>query len=497
MAAAMAGVVKSGGSIDGEEEGATLPLDDTDTTTDMPAAGGGVVDDATEADVPNENRTYKIETSQGTRHALVRRFRLAVLSGPDAGLEWSSSGDRLGAGTHASNDLVLHDRTVSRFHCAITIEAGRALVRDLGSRNGTVVDGVQVLHAALHDGAVLTLGHSRLRFDLGSDHVKIPLSDRPQFGLMVGNSASMRAVFFKLERAASSDASILLEGETGTGKEVAAESVHLESARRDGAFVVVDCGAIPPDLLESELFGHQKGAFTGAVASRTGAFKAASGGTIFLDEIGELSLDLQPKLLRALERREVKPVGGDYYEPIDVRVVAATNRNLRSEVNAQRFRHDLYYRLAVLQVRLPPLRERPEDMPLLVEHILRGLSVWETPEAERLSTEDFMRHLTAHSWPGNVRELRNYIERCLAMREQAPIVDEREPAVDSAGGTTELIIDTSQPLRLVREKYLREIERRYVAEMLRKHGGNVTAAARAAGMTRAFFYRLLSRSGVR
>src|SRR5262249_6125363 len=173
------------------------------------------------------------------------------------------------------------------------------------------------------------------------DHVKIPLSDRERFGLLVGHSLAMRAAFALLERAAATDATVLLEGETGTGKEAAAESIHREGARRDGPFVVVDCGAIPPDLLESELFGHERGAFTGALSGREGAFEAAGGGTIFLDEVGELAADLQPKLLRALERREVKRVGSNKYVAVDVRVIAATNRNLRAEVNARQFRSDL------------------------------------------------------------------------------------------------------------------------------------------------------------
>src|SRR5262249_24810336 len=198
--------------------------------------------------------------------------------------------------------------TVSRFHCDISLNDGHPVVRDLGSRNGTLVDGVSVLQAHLRSGSTIMLGRTHIRFDLGTDHVKIPLSDRDHFGLMVGRSQAMRAVFALLERAAQSDVTVLLEGETGTGKEAAAESIHRESARREAPLVVVDCGAIPPDLLESELFGHERGAFTGAVASREGAFEAAAGGTIFLDEVGELSADLQPKLLRVLERREVKRV---------------------------------------------------------------------------------------------------------------------------------------------------------------------------------------------
>ena len=251
-------------------------------------------------------------------------------------------------GTHESADFVLTDRTVSRFHCEIAISEMRAIIKDLGSQNGTLIDRVQVFHAVIQPGATLSLGRTLLRFDVDLDHVAIPLAEREVFGIMVGRSAKIRATFALLDRAAQSDATVILEGETGTGKEAAAESIHTASPRCNGPLVVVDCGAIPPNLLESELFGHARGAFTGAVQTREGAFEAASGGTLFLDELGELELDLQPKLLRVLERREVKRVGETRTRPIDVRVIAATNRNLRTEVNAGRFRSDLYYRLAVV-----------------------------------------------------------------------------------------------------------------------------------------------------
>jgi two-component system, NtrC family, response regulator GlrR len=253
---------------------------------------------------------------------------------------------------------------------------------------------------------------------------------------------------------------------------------------------VIDCGAVPPDLLESELFGHERGAFTGAVAAREGAFEAAAGGTIFLDEIGELGADLQPKLLRVLERREIKRVGTNKYVPVDVRVVAATNRNLRAEVNAHRFRSDLFYRLAVVKVRLPPLRERLDDLELIVKHILDSLGAAEHPEAAALRTPDFMAHLARHAWPGNVRELRNYLERCMALREQTPIIED--------GAETETpTVNAQMPLKLARETWTRTFERRYVEELLRAHQNNVSAAARAAGVDRPYFYRLLWRHGFR
>jgi len=416
-------------------------------------------------------------------HALVRRFRLTITDGPDAGKTVASSGERAVLGTAEAADVVLHDRTISRFHCEVALDAERAIIRDLGSRNGTRVDGVRVVEAHLADGALLTIGRTQLRFELGSDHVKVPLSTREQLGLLVGRSVAMRAVFALLERASKSDATVLLEGETGTGKEAAAETLHREGARKDGPLVVVDCGAIPPDLLESELFGHERGAFTGALTAREGAFPAASGGTIFLDEIGELSPDLQPKLLRALEQREVKRVGANRWLPIDVRVVAATHRNLRAEVNAGKFRSDLYYRLAVLEVRLPPLRERKDDLPLLVENMLRAAGATDRPE---LRSDAFFAELARHSWPGNVRELRNYLDRCIAFHEQSPLIDE------GLGPKQEAPL-TSLPLKPARDAF----ERRYLEELLRLHEDNVSAAARTAGVDRIQLYRLLWRHGLR
>jgi len=427
-----------------------------------------------------------IATPEPAPHLLIRKFSLTVLSGPDAGTTRASQSDRLVIGTHRSAGLLLTDRAVSRFHCELTLEGDRIRLRDLGSRNGTRVDGVHVMDAFLADGATIAIGQTRVVLAAGDERVELPISISDRFGLMVGRSSALRAAFALLERAAQSEATILLEGETGTGKDAAAESIHRAGPRADGPLVVVDCGAIPADLLESELFGHEKGAFTGAVAPRTGAFQAAHGGTIFLDEIGELDIALQPKLLRALEKREVKPVGATRYDPVDVRVIAATNRSLRGEVNSRRFRSDLYYRLAVLEVRLPPLRERKEDLPLLVDEILERLAMSDRPEAAELRTPEFLRSLEHHEWPGNVRELRNYIERCLALRSQPPL--------DPARGLppTGAAVDVSIPLRLARDRF----QRQYLAEILTRHD-SVTAAARAAGVDRIHFYRLLRRHGLR
>jgi two-component system response regulator GlrR len=322
------------------------------------------------------------------------------------------------------------------------------------------------------------------------------LIEPTKFGQMVGRSAPMRSLFALLQRAAASEATVLVEGETGTGKEATAEAIHFEGGRKDGPFVVIDCGAIPPQLLESELFGHERGAFTGAIASRQGAFEAASGGTIFLDEIGELGLDLQPKILRVLERRQVKRVGSTAYNSIDVRVIAATNRSLRAEVTAQRFRSDLYYRLAVVQVKLPPLRERLADLPILVDHVLVALGATDRPIAMSLRSQEFLERLTRYRWPGNVRQLRNYIERCVALDDTKlpPNLDTAPPELER---TPETPIDITKPLRSAREQCVSQFERRYLEAILAKHNNNVSAAARSAEVDRIHFYRLLWKHGLR
>jgi transcriptional regulator with PAS, ATPase and Fis domain len=427
--------------------------------------------------------------ASGAEEAVVQAFRLRVVGGDGAGTSHGSTNERVVIGTDPRADLVLSDSAISRFHCEIVVTPSGLEVRDLESLNGTLLDGVVVLHARLRDGSMLTLGRTQIVCDIGPERTRIPLSTRGSFGLAVGRSFAMARAFAILERAAPSDSTVLIEGETGTGKELVAESIHRESPRRDGPFVVVDCSAIPRDLLESELFGHVRGAFTGAVAAREGAIEAADGGTLFLDEIGELSPDLQPKLLRALERREVKRIGETEHRPVNVRLVAATNRNLRAEVNAKRFRPDLYYRLAVVEVRLPPLRERVEDIPVLVEHTLTSLKAAMHPEAAALRKPEFLAELARHAWPGNVRELRNYLERCITLSERAPLVADPE-----AGPW---IVDPGKPLKAAREACVAAFERRYLAELLARHEGNITSAARAAGVDRITLYRLLWRHGLK
>ncbi len=427
----------------------------------------------------------------------VQGFTIVGVEGPAAGQTWESAVGRFSMGTHQSNDLVLVDPMASRFHCELYVDASSARIADLGSKNGTAVDGVRVRDAYLKHGSRIKLGQSLLSFQLGGQTHPIGLSPRAEFGTVVGRSIAMRAMFDVLEHAARSDATILLEGETGTGKGIIAESVHDLSPRKDKPFCVVDCAALPANLLESELFGHERGAFTGAVIRRDGAFQAADGGTIFLDEIGELPLDLQPKLLRVLEERQIRRVGGNTQQNVDVRVIAATNRDLRTEVNEGRFRSDLYFRLALIRVKVPALREHLEDIPLLVERLL-GASRNASPEiAASLTSPDFIATLQRGNWPGNVRELRNHLESCLVLRQVLPFGSPSEPPPTQASPSNSTAVDAGLPYHQARMQSQVAWEAQYLRALLNRHDDNVDRAAQAAGISRAYLYRLLSRHGIR
>ncbi len=342
-----------------------------------------------------------------------RTIHIEVLSGPSVGQSTVLPGPEISIGSGQGVDLLLLDGAVSRRH--VTLRAGRDGLRvtDAGSRNGTTLDGVRVLDAFARQGSILGLGASTLRVAIGQDTVDLPLSARERFGGLLGRSIAIRRVFSILERVAQTDDAVLVEGETGTGKELVAAALHEESARSNGPFVVFDCSAVAGNLIESELFGHVRGAFTGAVGDRTGAFEAADGGTLFLDEIGELPLDLQPKLLRALEKLEVRRVGANAARRVDVRIVAATNKNLEQEAASGRFREDLMYRLAVVRVTLPPLRERLDDVELLARHFAEAYG----KRAGRPVVLDdaALRALRSRAYPGNVRDLRNAVARTLTL----------------------------------------------------------------------------------
>ncbi len=420
-----------------------------------------------------------------------RKIRIEIVAGPQAGQRMDLAGPEVRIGSARGSDVLLLDGAVSRHHLTLRVERGSIRVIDAGSRNGTVLDGVSIRDAYARADSALTVGNTTLRLLLLHDVVLIPLSSRESFGGLLGQSPAMRVAFTMLERAAAVDDTVLIEGETGTGKELAAEALHEESSRSGGPFVVFDCSAVAPTLMESELFGHVRGAFSGAIADREGALEAADGGTLFLDEIGELPVELQPKLLRALERFEVRRVGSNSPVRVDVRVVAATNRNLAEEVARKAFREDLYYRLAVMRVTLPTLRERPEDIPLLVEafcreRLDRGRPV--SPVAEKV-----VRGMMSQAWPGNVRELRNAVIRAVA----SGGVAEHTGALPASSPLVSGKIDLSIPLKESRDRLCDTFEEAYLRQALVETGGNVSHAARLAGVNRKFIQRAVRRFGLR
>ncbi len=418
----------------------------------------------------------------------VPQVTLVVVEGASRGATARMQGAPIRVGSSEACALRIDDRRVSRVHFEIEATNDGIALRDLGSTNGTFVDGVRVRDADLASGNVIRAGDSSIRVDVDAAPASLALSARTSFGELVGSSVEMRMVYALLERAAKSDATVLLLGETGTGKDVAARSLHAESARRSGPFVPVDCGAIPENLIESELFGHVRGAFTGAVATRIGAFEEANGGTLFLDEIGEMSLALQPKLLRALETKTIRRVGETATRAVDVRIVAATNRPLARAVNAGEFREDLYYRLAVIEIAMPTLRARRGDIAEIARRFYEKTS-------GALPPADYLAHLETKAWPGNVRELRNTIERDIALGvASGSALPTTPPALPSG---IESIIPLHMPLKEARAAWARAFESVYVRAMLEKTGGNVSRAAEAAGVSRRFLQRMLVRLGMR
>ncbi len=391
-------------------------------------------------------------------------------------------------GSSSECDLCVVESGVSRMHAEIAIKADGVHLRDLGSKNGTFVRGVRVVEAVVKPGDDLRVGQATLVLKAEGTAERVDLPKETHFGQALGASPAMRLLFGMLRRAASSDAPVLLLGESGTGKELLAHAIHDHSPRRDKPFVVFDCGAVAPTLVEAELFGNEKGAFTGADKARVGLLESAHGGTVFIDEIGELPLELQPKLLRALEARQVRPLGGGDYRAADARVICATHRDLRSRVEAHQFREDLYFRLAVLVAEVPPLRDRLEDLPMLVESFLAR----QTPPV-RLDAlpHNALEILAGHSWPGNVRELWNTVTRWVLFPQLGPRVIEQEAATKRLGKALDAVAHL--PLREARDVMLEEFETQYLLQKLAEHKGNVSAVARAAGVSRQFLYRLLDR----
>jgi transcriptional regulator with GAF, ATPase, and Fis domain len=433
------------------------------------------------------------------------RCSLLVLSGEQKGTQCVLDGDLLRIGKNEANHLVLTDTTVSRDHCEITRDPKGYLLRDLGSTNGTLLDGAEIREGYLRPGALICVGRIELQIRTYAERLELLPSEHQHFDRMVGSELAMREIFGLLERVSTTDATLLIGGETGTGKDVLARSVHSRSKRKHGPFVAVDCGALVSSLIESELFGHEKGAFTGAAERRQGAFELAHRGTLFLDEIGELPLDMQPKLLRALETRRIRRVGGSAEIAVDLRVIAASNRNLLQEIERGKFRQDLYFRLAVVPLDIPPLRQRRGDIALLARELLDRLASDHGLRSTPQLGEAALTALAAHDWPGNVRELRNVLERALLLAKEGASPGQIELApVELGPGLLSLAAgappEEFQPglsYRDTRARWEAEFERRYTGWLLGRHGGNVSAAARAADMDRKHLHKLASRHGLK
>ncbi|WP_394820693.1 sigma 54-interacting transcriptional regulator [Pendulispora albinea] len=425
---------------------------------------------------------------QGAATELFSTAYVRVAGGTDPPVKLESS-LVVGSGTGAA--LTIADPLVSRVHAQLELGEDGVWVRDLGSRNGTFVEGVRVGFARVPSGGAVVVGHTRIAIEV--DRETRPLWPTDRFGPLLGGSVKMREVFHRLLRVANSDAVALIHGETGTGKELVARAIHEASVRAKRPFVVVDCGAMPGNLLESELFGHAKGAFTGAVSTHLGAVEVAAEGTIFLDEVGELPLDVQPKLLRALESHTFRRIGETNYRPIRARFLTATHRNLAAMVNEGTFREDLFFRLNVLPIAIPPLRDRRDDIPLIVAEMLRARGA---PPLDLPMTE-----LSARSWPGNVRELRSFIERAVTLGAEEALAispatrpETKVPAEHSGGAFPP--VDVSRPFKDIRDEWIDHLERTYVTSALSYHGGNVTAVAEAAGLARSYVHRLIRKHGL-
>ena len=422
----------------------------------------------------------RVDRATGTLRS--REYHLSVMAGLDTGKSAPLEG-RMIIGTSATATLSLTDDAVSNEHLELVPHAQGVLVRDLGSTNGTFIHGARITQALLEEEATLKIGRTLIRVAFFEEDLGLP-EGPPNLAGAIGTSRAMRRLFGMISKVAPTKSPVVLAGETGTGKEVLARAIHQLSPRAKGPFVVFDCGAVSANLIESELFGHVKGAFTGASSNRKGAFVDADGGTLFLDEIGELALELQPKLLRALEEGTVRPIGDEAVRQVDVRIIAATHRDLPAEISAGRFRQDLFFRLCVVLLQVPALRARIEDLPALAQHFVN-----------QVAREDFqlspalLSKLAAYDWPGNVRELRNVVARALM---DEPIALGNRP---SERVRKEVSVDL--PFKAAKEKLVEGFTRDYLDALLERHGGNITHAAKAAGIARAHLHKLVEKYGLK
>ena len=410
----------------------------------------------------------------------LRDHELVALSGPDAGRSWKLARDTVVVGQDPACDVALSDPAVSRRHLSIEETPEGCMLSDPGSRNGTLVNGMRVKEAYLFPGSIIELGDTRLKIQ------RVQVEARTGIAGLVGASAPMRALFTQLERVAATNLAVVLSGETGTGKELVARAIHTQSSRAERPYVVLDCASTEPTLMAAAMFGHTAGAFTGATGARSGAFVSASGGTLFIDEVGELPLELQPKLLRVLETKEVQAVGSDVPVKVDVRIISATHRSLDEMVAQGRFRQDLYYRLAGLVIEVPALRDRRDDVLVLARHFLGVVN-----PALSLGPSA-MTALGVHDWPGNVRELKNVLERSAALAtgstlEAADLVfgrSARSAGGPGSSGTVPVLSPSPGLSGAPGARSLEEVEREAVATALASSGWNKVEASRLLGITR-------------
>jgi DNA-binding NtrC family response regulator len=425
---------------------------------------------------------HTIAVRTGERVAGLKRrvYRLTVGKGKNAIVRRCLE-DSVTVGSHEGNSLVIAHPTVSRFHARLELVPEGYLLTDLDSTNGTFVDGMRVVSVYVEPKARIKLGEVEVLFEVEREEAELGISDADRFGALSGASAAMRRLFDELQKLSPTDSTVLLQGETGSGKDLVANEIHRHSQRKNGPFVVVDCGGLPETLIEAELFGHERGAFTGADRSRSGAFEEANGGTLFLDEVAELPPALQIKLLRALEARTVKRLGSNEWRKVDVRVISATHQDLVRLCNQRQFREDLYYRLAVLTVRIPTLRERLEDLPLLIAAILE-----ESGASSSLQLNDqLLAALRGRRWAGNVRELRNVIQRAQVLG-----------AAEALGEGAESSKEGEEPFKVAKARAIEEFEKAYLVELLERWHGNVAGAARAAAVDPAWVFRLVKRHAI-
>lgn len=437
-----------------------------------------------DSDLAEPGGTEKYDVSSQIGVVEVRTVRVHILEGPDQDQSFLESKPVISIGSRPGVDVVLSDPTVSRRHVEIRQTPDGLWLADLGSRNGTHVGGTPIKEALVPESARIKIGATTFQVSLVQLRPRGDTMTPVQFGAYLTEHPALKETVASLGRIARSEATVLIHGETGTGKELLARAVHDQSPRAERPYMVVDCGALSPTLLESQLFGHKKGAFTGALEDQEGALEAGNGGTVFLDEIGDMPLELQPKLLRALEARTIRRLGEVVDRTIDVRFVAATHRNLKDMVEDGSFRSDLYYRLAVVPVVVPPLKERPEDVSLLAQHFCEAFS----RGSRTLSPETFA-CLQQHTWPGNARELRNVIQRAVAAA-QSSVLHPQDlfPSLQQD--------ESSDTFQAAKDKVISVFERRYVTALLKAHDNNISQAAKAAGLSRTSLYGLMRRVGV-